>query len=157
AAGGGHRYHREIEDVVFHALQYLGRVAGLHRDLQAWHAILDRSEDRRQQVDAGSRPGSDAQPPDRAAAMKSDRLHRLMDIFLDAADMNQQIGACRCRMCSASDALDQADTEMAFELPDLQADSRLTDAGPIRGGGETAELDHVSKGTELLEAGRFHQ
>src|SRR5690606_11376271 len=39
AAGGGHRYHREIEDVVFHALQYLGRVAGLHRDLQAWHAI----------------------------------------------------------------------------------------------------------------------
>ena len=75
---------------------------------------------------------------------------------IDLARVSCQLGTGAGRLRAPADALDQPDSEPSFELPNLQADRRLRQRQPLGGSGKAAELDHVEKGSQVVEIERLH-
>ena len=106
---------------------------------------------RRQQVDAGGRPGAEPDPAADRPGLVGHRPHRLAHRRLDPADMRQQLAPRRGRLDPPPEPLQQPHPEPPFELADLQADRRLGQVQRLGGGRDAAERDDLPERVKLVE------
>ncbi len=109
-------------------------------------------QQRGQQVNARRGAGAESHPPADGIALAGQRRSRRLELREGALAMRQQDLAGRGREGAFADALDQRQTEILFELADVQADRRLAQAQRLAGARETAVPGDFAQRPEMREA-----
>jgi hypothetical protein len=154
---GGHCHQPDIETVILDKLDDVGGSAGGHGDLERRETCAQVAQDWRQEMDTGGRASTDAHAPEGAGRVARHGVERGHDACLDVPYMKQQFGPSRRGRRPAAAALNEAHLEALLELAHLLADGGLRQIQPRRRRGETAQLDHIGKGSQLIGMNTTHQ